>query len=160
MVRKWLVLRKQKTGGGSEEVEKDKDCSENIVTIGDPMAETSENMVVDVEDLRDERYGFVVGDFGWGLAKSKPCWPGRIYDPSDAYDDALKQEQKNRPLVTYFGHGTFAWCHPSQLKRFGDNIDERVKQSSSIDFANGVQEATSEVGRLLFMKLSLLVVDK
>lgn len=34
------------------------------MTIGDPIAKTSENMVVDVEDLRDERYGFVVGDFG------------------------------------------------------------------------------------------------
>lgn len=88
------------------------------------------------------------------------AWPGRIYDPSCAYDGALKHERKNRPLLTYFGCGTFAWCHPSHLKRFWDNIHERVKQSICIDFANAVQEATREVGRPLSMKLSRFVIDK
>ncbi|XP_047156565.1 uncharacterized protein LOC124827532 [Vigna umbellata] len=157
---KVVGVEEAKDGGDSEEVEKDKDCSENIVTIEVPIAETSENMDVDVEDLSDEGYGFAVGDFVWGQADSKLWWPGRIYDPSDASDDALKLKQKNRLLVTYFGHGTFAWCHPSQLKRFEDNFDDMVKQSSCLDFANAVQEAASEVGRLLSMKLSRLVVDQ
>jgi len=147
-------------GVGSEEVEKDKDCSENIVTVEVPIAETSENMDVDVEELSDEGYGYAVGDFVWGQAESQLWWPGRIYDPSDASDAALKLKQKNRLLVAYFGHGTFAWCHPSQLKRFEDSFDDMVKQSSCIDFTNAVQEAASEVGRLLSMKLSRLVVDR
>ncbi|WVZ16732.1 hypothetical protein V8G54_009714, partial [Vigna mungo] len=43
-----------KDGGGSEEVEKNKDCSENIVTIEVLIAETSESMDVDMEDSSDE----------------------------------------------------------------------------------------------------------
>ncbi|KAK7365172.1 hypothetical protein VNO80_14024 [Phaseolus coccineus] len=153
-------VEETKDGGGSEEVEKDKDCSGNIVTIEVPIVETSENMDVEVEDLSEEGYDFSVGDFVWGQGESQLWWPGRIYDPSDASDVALKLKQKNRLLVAYFGHGTFAWCHPSQLKSFEDNFDDMVKQSSCIDFVNAVQEAAREVGRLLSMKLSRLVVDK
>jgi len=153
-------VEETKDGGGSEEVEKDKDCSGNIVTIEVPIAETSEKMDVEVEDLSDEGYGFSVGDFVWGQGESQLWWPGRIYDPSDASDVALKLKQKNRLLVAYFGHGAFAWCHPSQLKSFEDNFDDMLKQSSCIDFVNAVQEAAREVGRLLSMKLSRLVLDK
>ncbi|WVY99279.1 hypothetical protein V8G54_025349 [Vigna mungo] len=146
---KVVGVEEAKDGGGSEEVEKDKDCSENTVTVGVPIAETSENTVVEVKDLRDEGYDFVVGDFGWGQAESKPwCCNKR----TDLSDDALKLQQKNRSLVTYFG------LEPMQT--FWDNIDERVKQSSCIDFANVVQEAAGEIGRPLSMKLSCLVVDK
>ena len=49
--------------GESEEEEKDEDCGGNIVTIEVPVAETSENMDVDVEDLSVEGYGFVVSSF-------------------------------------------------------------------------------------------------
>ncbi|WVY94794.1 hypothetical protein V8G54_033882 [Vigna mungo] len=40
------------------------------------------------------------------------------------------------------------------LKCVGDKIDEKVKQSTYVDFSNAVQEAAGEVGRLLSMKLS------
>ncbi|CAJ1946707.1 unnamed protein product [Sphenostylis stenocarpa] len=153
-------VEKRKDGGGSERVEKEEDCSGNIVAIEVPIAETSDHMDVDVKDLSDEGYGFAVGDFVWGQIESYPWWPGRIYDPSDASEVALKLKQKNRLLVAYFGRGTFAWCHLSQLKTFADNFDDMVKQSSCIDFVNAVQEAASEVGRLLSMKLSRLVDDK
>jgi len=153
-------VEETKDGGGSEEVEKDKDGSGNVVTIEVPIAETSENMDVEVEDLSGEGYGFVVGDFVWGQGESQLWWPGRIYDPSDASEAALKLKQKNRLLVAYFGHGAFAWCHPSQLKSFEDNFDDMVKQRSCVDFVNAVQEAAREVGRLLSMKLSRLVADK
>ncbi|KAG4390603.1 hypothetical protein GLYMA_05G006200v4 [Glycine max] len=146
--------------GESEEEEKDEDCGGNIVTIEVPVAETSENMDVDVEDLSVEGYGFVVGDFVWGQVESHPSWPGRIYDPSDESYFALRLKQKNRLLVAYFGNGTFAWCQPSQLKPFGDNFDDMVKQNSSIDFASAVQEAVNEFGRLLHLKLSHPFVAK
>ncbi|GAU16240.1 hypothetical protein TSUD_298720 [Trifolium subterraneum] len=115
------------------------------------VVETSES--VDVDDLGDEKSEFSVGDFVWGKIKSHPWWPGRVYDPSDASDYALKLKQKNRLLVAYFGDGTFAWCHPSQLKPFKDNFDDMARQSSK-GFTNAVQEAVNEVGRVLVMKMS------
>lgn len=148
----------RKAGKENEEGKKDEDCDGKIVTVEVPIVETSENMDVEVEDLSDQRYGFSVGDFVWGKIKCHPWWPGRLYDPSDASDFALKLKQKNRLLVAYFGDGTFAWCHPSQLKPFEDNFDDMVRQSNSRSFTNAVQEAVNEVGRLLDMKMSRSVV--
>ncbi|KAK7293340.1 hypothetical protein RJT34_16203 [Clitoria ternatea] len=130
-----------------------------IVTTDDPITEMSENKDLEMEDLGDEGYdGFSVGDFVWGKIKSHPWWPGRIYDPSDASDFALKLRQRNRLLVAYFGDGTFAWCHPSQLKPFEGNFEDMVKQSSSKAFVNAVQEAVTEVGKVLDLKLSATCV--
>ncbi|WJX70255.1 hypothetical protein P8452_54383 [Trifolium repens] len=133
-------------GDESEEGKKDEVVNEV------PVVETSES--IDVDDLADERSDFSVGDFVWGKIKSHPWWPGRVYDPSDASGYALKLKQKNRLLVAYFGDGTFAWCHPSQLKPFKENFDDMARQSSK-GFTNAVQEAVNEVGRVLVMKMSL-----
>ncbi|KAG4912182.1 hypothetical protein AAZX31_19G061700 [Glycine max] len=138
-----------------KKIEGEDDRNGKTVTMDVSIADTSENKDVEMEDLGDEGCGrFSVGDFVWGKIKSHPWWPGRIYDPSDASDLALKLRQKNRLLVAYFGDGTFAWCHPSQLKPFEDNFKDMVKQSSSRAFVNAVHEAVSEVGRLLNLKMS------
>ncbi|KEH24803.1 putative non-specific serine/threonine protein kinase [Medicago truncatula] len=137
----------------SAEGNKDENSDGKIETIEDPIVEASESMDVEVEDLIDERCDFSVGDFVWGKIKSHLWWPGRVYDPSDAPELALKLKQKNRLLVAYFD-GTFAWCHPSQLKPFKDNFDNMVRQGSSKPFTYVVQEAVNEVGRVLVTKLS------
>ncbi|KAG2405312.1 uncharacterized protein HKW66_Vig0045670 [Vigna angularis] len=128
-----------------------------IVSVDVQIADISENKDVEMEDLGGEGCGgFSIGDFVSGKVKSHPWWPGRIYDPSDASNLALKLRQKNRILVAYFGDGTFAWCHPSQLKPFEENIEDMVKQSASRAFINVVQEAVNEVGSLLELKMSCL----
>lgn len=137
----------------SVEGNKDDNCDGKIETIEDSIVEASESMDVEVDDLIDERCDFSVGDFVWGKIKSHPWWPGRVYDPSDASELALKLKQKNRLLVAYFD-GTFAWCHPSQLKPFKDNFDDMVGQGSSKAFTYAVQEAVNEVGRVLVTKMS------
>ncbi|KAE9612709.1 hypothetical protein Lal_00005953 [Lupinus albus] len=144
----------------SEEEERDEVCDGKIVSYDVSDMETGEKVDVESEDLSDEGYEFSVGDFVWGKIKSHPWWPGRIYNPSDASDLALKLEQKNRLLVAYFGDGTFAWCHPSQLKPFEENFGDMVKQSSSKGFVNAVQKAVNEVGRLLYLKISHSFVAK
>jgi len=135
----------------------DENCDGKIETGEGPIVEASEIMDVEVDYLIDERCDFSVGDFVWGKIKSHPWWPGRVYDPSDASELALKLKQKNRLLVAYFD-GTFAWCHPSQLKSFKDNFDDMVRQGSSKAFTYAVQEAVNEVGTVLVTKMSRLFV--
>jgi len=135
------------------EGKKDENCDGKIETVEGPIVEASESMDVEVDDLIDERCDFSVGDFVWGKIKSHPWWPGRVYDPSDASELALKLKQNNRLLVAYFD-GTFAWCHPSQLKPFKDNFDDMVRQGSSKAFTYAVQEAVNEVGRVLVTRMS------
>ncbi|KAI9078062.1 hypothetical protein K1719_039987 [Acacia pycnantha] len=131
-----------------------KENNEKVVTIEVPIVETSENKDSEEADASDEEYGLSVGDFVWGKIKSHPWWPGRIYDPNDASDYALKLRQKNRFLVAYFGDWTFAWCHPSQLKPFEENFEDMVKQSNSKAFVNAVQDAVLEIGRLFDLKMT------
>lgn len=102
----------------------------------------------------DECNVFSVGDFVWGKVKSHPWWPGRIYDPSNASDFALKYKHEGRLLVAYFGDRTFAWCDPSQLKSFEENFEEMSKQSSLKTFVSAVEEAENEFGRLVKLQMT------
>lgn len=120
-----------------------------------PIAGTSENGEDWVgEELGDQVHEFSVGDFVWGKIKNHPWWPGQICDPSDASEFAAKLKSKDKLLVAYFGDGTFAWCHPSQLKPFEENFVEISKLSSSKVFVIAVQQAVDEISRLVKLKMS------
>lgn len=67
----------------------------------------------DSVDKGVSEHTYSVGDYVWGKIKSHPWWPGRIYDPSDASEFAVKYRQTGRFLVVYFGDGSFSWCLPS-----------------------------------------------
>ncbi|XP_010243056.1 PREDICTED: uncharacterized protein LOC104587226 [Nelumbo nucifera] len=99
------------------------------------------------EGTYSQEHDFSVGDFVWGKIKSHPWWPGQIYDPSDASNYAAKYHRGDRLLVAYFGDGTFAWCHPSQLKPFQEGFEQMSKQSNSKSFLGAVEEAVEEIGR-------------
>ncbi|KAL2901464.1 Serine/threonine-protein kinase ATM [Bienertia sinuspersici] len=146
------------------------------VDVSNSIAQRTRNRVVtgkkdevDVDDGRkvdesgdgvDEENGFCVGDFVWGKVKSHPWWPGRIYDPSDASEFALKYKHEGRLLVGYFGDRTFAWCDPSQLKSFEENFEEMSNQSSLKTFVNAVQEAENEFSRLIKIQMTRFGASK
>ncbi|KAJ0111429.1 hypothetical protein Patl1_02763 [Pistacia atlantica] len=111
------------------------------------------------DDFSDGEYEFCVGDFIWGKIKSHPWWPGQVYDSSYASDYALKIRKRDRLLVAYFD-GTFAWCHPYQLKPFVENFEEMSKQSTSKNFVSAVQKAVAEIGRLMELKMTCSCVPK
>ncbi|XP_044466387.1 uncharacterized protein LOC123196426 [Mangifera indica] len=111
------------------------------------------------EGFSNGEYEFCVGDFVWGKIKSHPWWPGQIYDSSYASDYALKVRKRDSLLVAYFD-GTFAWCHPYQLKPFVENFEEMSKQSTSKNFASAVQKAVDEIGRLMELKMTCSCIPK
>lgn len=115
---------------------------------------------MDGDGAADMNCEFSVGDFVWGKIKSHPWWPGQIYDPNDASDKAEKAKQKGRLLVAYFGDGTFAWCHPSQLKPFEENFEEVSKHSNSKNFLNAVEAAVDAISRLVEVKMTCSCVSK
>lgn len=112
----------------------------------------SNNEKGDAVDLEEHRYS--VGDFVWGKIKSHPWWPGRVYNSSDASQFATKLRQEGKLLVAYFGDGTFAWCHPSQLRSFEENFEEMTNQSSSKAFHHAVKDAMDEIGKLVTLKMT------
>ncbi|CAH9088889.1 unnamed protein product [Cuscuta epithymum] len=95
-----------------------------------------------------------VGDFIWGKVKSRPWWPGRIYNPSDASEFAVRYKQAGRLLVVYFGDGSFSWCLPSELKPFHENFEEMSKQSNVETFTNAVDKALDEMRILLELEMN------
>ncbi|XP_044479052.1 uncharacterized protein LOC123222830 isoform X2 [Mangifera indica] len=111
------------------------------------------------ENFSDGEYKFCVGDFVWGKIKSHPWWPGQVYDSSYASDYALNLEKRDRLLVAYFD-GTFAWCHPYQLKSFVENFEEMSKQSTAKNFINAAQKAVDEIGRRMELKMTCSCVPK
>ncbi|KAF8013199.1 hypothetical protein BT93_I1160 [Corymbia citriodora subsp. variegata] len=131
---------------------------ENGVTLVDSAEEigksesTSEPADGEGEDVGNSQYS--VGDLVWGKVKSHPWWPGQIYDSSDASDLAAKLRTKGKLLVSYFGDGTFAWCHPTQLKPFEENFEVMTKQSASKNFLNAVEAAVDQIGRFVNMRMT------
>ncbi|XP_051118586.1 PWWP domain-containing protein 3-like [Andrographis paniculata] len=109
----------------------------------------SEKGLVNGEKLGDLDHGFHVGDFVWAKIKSHPWWPGRVYDPRDASDFAMKRRQDGHLLVAFFGDGSCSWCLPSQLRPFMENFKEMSVGSNSKSFVNAVQRAVSEIGRVV-----------
>ncbi|KAI4388037.1 hypothetical protein MLD38_000412 [Melastoma candidum] len=106
-----------------------------------------------VEDVYEHQYS--IGDFVWGKIKNHPWWPGQISDPSDASEYAVKHRtSSNKILVAYFGDGTFAWCHPSQLKPFEENFDAFSRQSASRNFSNAINAALNEICRVISSRIT------
>ncbi|GAB4849213.1 hypothetical protein Ancab_004023 [Ancistrocladus abbreviatus] len=129
-------------------------------TMGGKEETKADQSVTEREDEGDHGIDFSVGDFVWGKIKSHPWWPGRIFDPSDASEHALKYKHEGRLLVAYFGDGTFAWCNPGQLKPFVENFEEMSKQSRSKDFVNALKEAVDEFGRLVGLEMACSCISK
>lgn len=165
----------EENGSSLDEFEEDQDGKHEIIEgktgVNGGRAEENDSFLDEIEedpdgkpeiteDMGDEGHEFSVGDFVWGKIKSHPWWPAQICDPSDASEYAVKLKYKDRLLVAYFGDGTFAWCHPSQLKPFEENFQEISKQSSSKAFVNAVQQAVDEIGRLVKLKMSCGCVKK
>ncbi|KAI4320649.1 hypothetical protein MLD38_034106 [Melastoma candidum] len=105
------------------------------------------------EDVYEDQYS--VGDLVWGKIKNHPWWPGQIYDPVDASQYAVKHRtSSNKILVAYFGDGTFAWCHPSQLKPFEENFDAFSRQSASRNFSNAINAVLNEICRVINLSVT------
>lgn len=124
------------------------------------MVEMNENREEGGKDVGDKELSYSVGDFVWGKIKSHPWWPGQIYDSSDASEIAAKYSRKNRFLVAYFGDGTFAWCHPSQLKPFEENFEQMSQQSNLKSFVNAVDWALHEFCRVVESGMTCSCVPK
>ncbi|KAI3441161.1 PWWP domain-containing protein [Psidium guajava] len=125
------------------------DSAEEIGKFSESTAEPADG---DGEDVGERQYS--VGDLVWGKVKSHPWWPGQIYDSSDASDFAAKLRARGKLLVSYFGDGTFAWCHPTQLMPFQENFEVMTKQSTSKNFLNAVEAAVCQIGRFVNMRMT------
>ncbi|CAN0909325.1 PWWP domain-containing protein 2 [Linum grandiflorum] len=97
---------------------------------------------------------FCVSDLVWGKVRSHPRWPGQIFDPADASEQALKYQKKDSFLVAYFGDRTFAWNEPHLLKPFRSHFSQSEKQSHSEAFQTAVDSALEEVSRRVEMGLA------
>lgn len=158
---------KVESGDGRDSNMKVVDSDKKVAEVLGSISQRTRNRVVkgkkeeikdrDVEQSDGDGHesAFCMGDFVWGKIKSHPWWPGRIYDPSNASDLALKYKHEGRLLVAYFGDGTFAWCDPSQLKPFEDNFEEMSKQSSLKNFVNAVEESVDEFCCLVELRMTL-----
>ncbi|CAH9067986.1 unnamed protein product [Cuscuta europaea] len=124
---------------------------------GEGAEKEADNEVVSKEDSDNTtvfEHSYGVGDFIWGKVKCRPWWPGRIYNPSDASEFAVRYKQTGRLLVVYFGDGSFSWCLPSQLKPFHENFEEMSKQSNVETFINAVDKALDEMRILLELEMN------
>lgn len=133
------------------------DSAEEIGKISESMSEPADGEGEDVVECQ-----YSVGDLVWGKVKSHPWWPGQVYDSSDASDLAAKLRTRGKLLVSYFGDGTFAWCHPAQLKPFEETFEVMTKQSTSKNFLNAVEAALDQIGRFVNTRMtcSCVPMDK
>ncbi|KAK4781363.1 hypothetical protein SAY86_015465 [Trapa natans] len=149
-------------GGSGSDTRSDLGINRDVSANGEDLEEIGKLCVESKNEkggaLDSEEHGYSVGDFVWGKIKSHPWWPGRVYHPSDASKYAAKLRQEGKLLVAYFGDGTFAWCHPSQLRPFGQNFEDMMNQSSSRAFHHAIDDAMEEIGKLVNLKMTCTCV--
>ncbi|GAU26740.1 hypothetical protein TSUD_317380 [Trifolium subterraneum] len=88
-----------------------------------------------------------VSDLVWGKVRGIPWWPGQIYDPSIASEEATRHRKENCYLIAYFGDQTFGWNDVSMIKPFHKHFSEMEKQSDLEDFRHAVDCALEEASR-------------
>ncbi|KAM0062579.1 putative non-specific serine/threonine protein kinase [Helianthus debilis subsp. tardiflorus] len=93
-------------------------------------------------------------DLVWGKVRSHPWWPGQIFDPSDASEDAMKYHKKDCFLVAYFGDRTFGWNDSTALKPFREYFSQIERDMHSEDFDKAVHCALVEVSRRVELGLT------
>ncbi|EYU39558.1 hypothetical protein MIMGU_mgv1a000539mg [Erythranthe guttata] len=108
----------------------------------------------------DSEGTFAISDLVWGKVRSHPWWPGQIFDPEDASENAAKYHKKDSYLVAYFGDRTFAWNDASVLRPFMSFFPQIEKRSSSETFQNAVECALEEVSRRVELGLACSCVPK
>ncbi|KAL8052196.1 hypothetical protein ABFX02_06G196900 [Erythranthe guttata] len=108
----------------------------------------------------DNEGTFAISDLVWGKVRSHPWWPGQIFDPEDASENAAKYHKKDSYLVAYFGDRTFAWNDASVLRPFMSFFPQIEKRSSSETFQNAVECALEEVSRRVELGLACSCVPK
>ncbi|KAI9121937.1 hypothetical protein K1719_006626 [Acacia pycnantha] len=57
-----------------------------------------------------------VSDLVWGKVRGHPWWPGQIFDPSAASENAKKHLKIDSYLIPYFGVQTFARNESNHLR--------------------------------------------
>ncbi|CAI9783206.1 unnamed protein product [Fraxinus pennsylvanica] len=97
---------------------------------------------------------YCASDLVWGKVKSHPWWPGQVFEPSAASENAIKYFKKDSYLLAYFGDQTFAWNEVSKIKPFRIHFSQMEKQSSSIAFHHAVDCALKETSRRVELGLS------
>ncbi|KAJ0493209.1 putative non-specific serine/threonine protein kinase [Helianthus annuus] len=97
---------------------------------------------------------FSVSDLVWGKVRSHPWWPGQIFDPSVASEDAMKYHKKDCFLVAYFGDRTFGWNDSTALKPFREYFSQIERDMHSEDFDKAVHCALVEVSRRVELGLT------
>ncbi|KAI3923246.1 hypothetical protein MKW92_009033 [Papaver armeniacum] len=90
---------------------------------------------------------FSISDLVWGKVRSHPWWPGQIFDPSDASEQAMKYHKKDSFLVAYFGDQSFAWNEASAMKSFCTHFSQMERQNSTEAFRIAVDSALEEIHR-------------
>ncbi|KAJ4979154.1 hypothetical protein NE237_009934 [Protea cynaroides] len=130
------------------------ETSEEITTTLSPgTASVNDNQ--SFYGLATEKEGeFSVSDLVWGKVKSHPWWPGQIFDPLDASEQAMKYRKKESFLVAYYGDRTFAWNEESLLKPFRTNFSQMEKQTNLESFRKAVNSALDEIARRVELGLA------
>ncbi|KAL9263633.1 PWWP domain-containing protein [Drosera capensis] len=97
---------------------------------------------------------FLASDLVWGKARSHPWWPGQIFEPWDASEQAKKHFKSNTYLVAYYGDQTFAWNEETKLKPFWPFFSQMSKQGDTEPFWIAVDCVLEEAYRRVEFAMS------
>ncbi|CAH9113816.1 unnamed protein product [Cuscuta epithymum] len=99
------------------------------------------------ESKTEEEGEFYVSDLVWGKVRNHPWWPGQIFEPSAASQEAKKHFKSDSYLIAFFGDQSFAWNEVSQIKPYRMYFNQMEKQSCREAFCHAVDCSLDEVSR-------------
>ncbi|CAH9090180.1 unnamed protein product [Cuscuta europaea] len=105
------------------------------------------------ESKTEEEGEFYVSDLVWGKVRNHPWWPGQIFEPSAASQEATEYFKSDSYLIAFFGDQTFAWNEVSRIKPFRMYFNQMEKQSCREAFCHAVDCSLDEVSRRIELGL-------
>lgn len=103
---------------------------------------------------------FQVSDLVWSKVRTHPWWPGQIFDPLAASEQAKRRFKKGSHLIAYFGDHTFAWNEAPKIRPFLEHFSKMEKQNNKEEFQHAVDSALDEVSRRVEFGLACSCIPK
>lgn len=121
------------------------DCQDSVADVSDGQDSETDDQDGFADMAENDITHYDIGELVWAKVRSHPWWPGQVFDPTLASEEAKSTEKPGRLLVAFYGDHTFSWLEYSHILPFRSNFQVKMRATHAKLFKQAVSEALDEV---------------